>query len=190
MRLPSCKVGFVDFYIWRFGRFIDRVYRIPIDGFWLIYLKIYRHINWPANEGKPNRYRYHVMNWQCYSARAQLHVMYMITYWLPLTCYLLVCSVSSHTAAIETKLMSQHSFTLYIIAMQHSKRHNSEILCLHPGRGGVDSETVKCELFRVELLYISLLRSDWQLRLFMYNFNCISFIIWERLDKYIPYGYK
>lgn len=153
MRLPSCKVGFVDFYIWRFGRFIDMVYRIPIDGFWYIYLKIYRHINWPANEGKPNRYRYHVMNWQCYSARAQLHVMYMITYWLPLTCYLLVCSVSSHTAAIETKLMSQHSFTLYIIAMQHSKRHNSEILCLHPGMGStrkpfsLNYSELNCSLF-------------------------------------------
>lgn len=106
------------------------------------------YINWPANEGKPNRYRYHVMNWQCYSAHTQLHVMYMITLWLPLTCYLLVCSVSSVKVA-----MSQHSFTLYIIAMQYSKRHNSEILCLHPGMGStrkpfsLNYSELNCSLF-------------------------------------------
>lgn len=68
------------------------------------------------------------------------------------------------------------------------------------GGGGVDSETVWCELFRAELLFISMQRTDRQLRLFMYNFNCLSFIIWERLEKYVnitskiflffPYGYK
>lgn len=126
------------------------------DTHWWVLVDISEDLqthNWPANEGKPNRYRYHVMNWQCYSAHTQLHVMYMITYWLPLTCYLLVCSVSSHTAAIETKLMSQHSFTLYIIAMQYSKRHNSEILCLHPGMGStrkpfrLNYSELNCSLF-------------------------------------------
>lgn len=34
---------------------------------------------------------------------------------------------------------------------------------------GVDSETVSFELFRAELLFISMLRTDRQLRLFVYS---------------------
>lgn len=143
------------------------------------------------------------MNWQCYSAHTQLHLMYMITYWLPLTWYLLVCSVSSHTVVIVTKLMSQHSFTLYIIAMQHSKRHNSKILRLHPGMGGrLGNRLVWIIPSWVALYFYAAYWSTVTfIRLFMYNFNCLSFIIWERLEKYvnitskiflffIPYGYK
>lgn len=92
---------------------------------------------------------------------------------------------------------------IYVFAMQHSKRHNSEILRLHPGMGGrLGNRLVWIIPSWVALYFYAAYWSTLTfIRLFMYNFNCLSFIIWEGLEKYvnitskiflffIPYGYK